>query len=72
MFPPFSLIEQLADDLVIDSGRTISLHELLELFKHLAQMDGKYEFKNISQECEVAKAIEHIKGLTLSERYTIC
>lgn len=72
LFPPFSLIEQLADDLLIDYDRSMGLHELLKLFKHLAQMDGKYEFKDISQEFEVAKAIHKIKGLTLSERFTIC
>ena len=66
VFPPFSLIENFADDVLINRGESLALSSLLKQFAVLAKIGGNYFLKEIDTACKVADAIENVQNLTLS------
>ena len=65
MFPPFSLIENFADDVLINTGEMLALSHLLKQFAMLAKIGGNYFLKEIDTACKVADTIESVQNLTL-------
>ena len=72
MFPPFNMIESFSDDVLINRGQRLTLVELLEMFGQLAKIGGDYFLKDIREQCQIAQAVEGVKGLSLGQRYIFC
>ena len=72
LFPPFWQIESFADDLLINTGFSSTLSDLMQHFSKIAVIGGNYFLRDFEEQCKIADAIEDVKNLPLSKRYTFC
>ena len=42
------------------------------MFGQLAKIGGDYFLKDIREQCQIAQAVEGVKGLSLGQRYIFC
>ena len=65
IFPPFHLIDQFADDLLINKTQKLPMSELLTTFAQLSKIGGSYFQRDLSEICSIADIIEEVENLTL-------
>eukprot|EP01138_Halocafeteria_seosinensis_P014853 gb/GECG01015163.1/.p1 GENE.gb/GECG01015163.1/~~gb/GECG01015163.1/.p1 ORF type:complete len:946 (+),score=110.03 gb/GECG01015163.1/:1-2838(+) len=70
LFPSSEQLEAFAR--VMPEGTNTPLSKLLENFVDVSQMDGDYFMCRHDDAVSAAKILDEIKGLKLSEKYTLC
>ena len=67
IFPPFQLIESAVDDLYINQGVKLSLHQIFSAFQTIlgGDIDSQYFLRDVTELINIAKILAPIKTMSL-------